>query len=401
LTKLNYIDRPPRIQPELPQGEYAIPNPPQTEENTSQPILQLALPMVTILGYVLVSMLGKGRSLLLIIPMGIAVIASSLMSLFTMRRNKQIRLEKEKAYIQHLSELRRELESYLDMQRQFYDFNYPDIDTTLRIGEDLARDPASRQEDTRSGSRLWERRPTDNDFGNIRLGVGTLPSSVTYRLSQEESFGDLLTLEALRLQEDSRFVSDVSITVPLRPPQVQEGLTPPPIRHALGIAGNNQAAVYAYIRTLLIDFAAFHSPNDSRIYIVGSQDARQYWRWAFPLPHCKETAQQEAICFEEDPAKRGEKEQDRLALFWKNLRNILEPAKYGWKIKRAAQTSLCHLCWWWWMSLLCPIILPCVTWSLMLRYRLSWQRGNAWEWGSFSWFPTAARFPARVDRSSK
>ncbi len=285
MAKQNYIDRPPRIQPELPQGEYNIPNPPQTEENTSQPLLQVGMPMVTILGYVLVSMLGKGRSLLLIIPMGIAVVASTLVSLYTMRRTKQLREEKEKAYKQRLSELRKEMERQHDMQRQFYNYNYPDIATSLRVAEDLARSPGDRQEDTRAGSRLWERRPYDADFGNIRLGAGTLPSTVHYKLSQDENFDDLLILEAIRLQEDSRYVSNVSITSPLRMPAVQQGLNPPNIRHAIGVTGNNHAAIYGYIRTLLIDFTAFHSPNDTHVYIVGSQESRQHWRWAFPLPH--------------------------------------------------------------------------------------------------------------------
>ena len=327
MAKQNYIDRPPRIQPELPQGEYTIPNPPQTEENTSQPLLQVGMPMVTILGYVLVSMLGKGRSLLLIIPMGIAVLASTLVSLYTMRRNKQLREEKEKAYKQRLSELRKEMERQHDMQRQFYNYNYPDVTTTLRMAEDLVRAPDQRQEDTRAGSRLWERRPYDADFGTIRLGMGTLPSTVHYKLSQDEDFNQLLILEAVRLQEDSRFVSEVSITSPLRMPSVQQGLTPPAIRHAIGITGNNHAAIYGYIRTLLIDFTAFHSPNDTHIYIVGSQESRQHWRWAFPLPHCKEGPQSESLCFEQDPAKRGEKDADELALFWKNLRNVLERRK--------------------------------------------------------------------------
>ena len=327
MAKQNYIDRPPRIQPELPQGEYNIPNPPQTEENTNQPLLQVGMPMVTILGYVLVSMLGKGRSLLLIIPMGIAVVASTLVSLYTMRRNKQLREEKEKAYKQRLSELRKEMERQHDMQRQFYNYNYPDIATTLRVAEDLARSPGDRQEDTRAGSRLWERRPHDADFGNIRLGAGTLPSTVHYKLSQDENFDDLLILEAIRLQEDSRYVSNVSITSPLRMPAVQQGLNPPNIRHAIGVTGNNHAAIYGYIRTLLIDFTAFHSPNDTHVYIVGSQESRQHWRWAFPLPHVKEGPQAESLCFEQDPAKRGEKDVDELALFWKNLRNILERRK--------------------------------------------------------------------------
>ena len=59
--------------------------------------------------------------------------------------------------------------------------------------------------------------------------MGTLPSTVRYKLSQGEDFNELLILEAIRLQEDSRFVSDVSITVPLRQGIVAEEVTGPVI----------------------------------------------------------------------------------------------------------------------------------------------------------------------------
>jgi len=327
LSKLNYIDRPPRIQPELPEGQYPIPNPPDVVENTSQPLLQLALPMATILGYLLVSMLGKGRSLLLMIPMGIAVVASSLLSLYTIRRNKQLREERDRAYFQRLVELRKEMESYHDMQRLFYHYNYPEPDMPLRMAADIRAAPSLRQEDIRSGSRLWERRPTDKDFGVLRLGSGTVPSTVTYTLQRTQDMTDPRLNEALRLEADSRYVSDVPIVIPLRePPSDRPGEEAGIARHAIGISGSEPSCVYDYVRSLLVDFTAFHSPNDTHLYIIGSNEARPHWRWAYPLPHCKE-GQAETLCFEEDVEKKADKEQEKLSLFWKNLRNLLERRK--------------------------------------------------------------------------
>ena len=60
-----YIDRPPRIEPELPSGMYNIPNPPENENNVGQLLQQAFLPMIMILGYIITSMFGQGRNLMM------------------------------------------------------------------------------------------------------------------------------------------------------------------------------------------------------------------------------------------------------------------------------------------------------------------------------------------------
>ena len=71
-----YIDRPPRIQPELPFDEIEIPSPPEKEEGGFTQLIQVALPMITIIGYVLIATMGGGgRSPFLLIPMALSVVA--------------------------------------------------------------------------------------------------------------------------------------------------------------------------------------------------------------------------------------------------------------------------------------------------------------------------------------
>ena len=41
-----YIDRPPRIEPELPSGSYNIPNPPDTELDVGRLLQEAFLPMI-------------------------------------------------------------------------------------------------------------------------------------------------------------------------------------------------------------------------------------------------------------------------------------------------------------------------------------------------------------------
>ena len=102
--------------------------------------------------------------------------------------------------------------------------------------------------------------------------------------------------------------------------QEAKGIT---IRHSIGITGKSSEKVHAYVRTMLVDYAAFQSPQDTMLYVAGTSEARQYWRWAYALPHCKESDKTETLLFENDE-KPGENEADNMRLFWKNIRTILE-----------------------------------------------------------------------------
>ena len=53
-----FIDRPPRIEPQLPAGQFTIPNPPDTEKNAGQLLQQAFLPAVMIMGYMLAAVFG-------------------------------------------------------------------------------------------------------------------------------------------------------------------------------------------------------------------------------------------------------------------------------------------------------------------------------------------------------
>ncbi|MGD2162431.1 MAG: hypothetical protein PVG04_05025, partial [Anaerolineales bacterium] len=69
---VEYIDRPPRIQPELPVDEIEIPQPPE-ETEFGQDLATMLLPMISIVGFALVS---GTRNPLYILPMGIVMLAS-------------------------------------------------------------------------------------------------------------------------------------------------------------------------------------------------------------------------------------------------------------------------------------------------------------------------------------
>ena len=340
-----FIDRPPRIEPELPSGIFEVPNPPDQPDKAGQMLQQAFLPMVMIMGYVITSLFGGGRNIMMMIPMLLSVIATIVLAVYTNVQDKKHSEAADAAYKRRISELRREMESQHEQQRIYYYHNYPNPEKTLGIAADLDRPSDQREEEIRSGTRLWERRPKDHDFLYLRLGISTRQSTVIYKISASEKTTHPLVREATRLAEDSRLLFDVPVTIPMLLPtdetekkkvenkkqdssedntkeesQEAKGIT---IRHSIGIVGNNTDKVYAYLRTMLVDFAAFHSPQDTMLYVAGTGPARNHWRWAYALPHCKEADKTETLLFEKDE-RPGENESDRMRLYWKNIRTILE-----------------------------------------------------------------------------
>ena len=304
------LDRPPRIQPELPFEQREIPNPPETRSNPLTQLLQVSVPLVSIIGYIMVSILGGGKNPGLLIPMAISVIASTVLAVVVFRQDQVQRKADEKAYRDRLNELYQEMQESQNLQRRFYQYNYPESPTALRLASDsldLMKNAGALQA-FRTELRVGERRVWDDDFGVVRLGMGTLPSTVTYTLSElSPTQSGVMAREAQKLATDSLFVSDIPVIVNLRQPRerdddekvetVAEQERVVPFAPALAIAGE-RGGVYEFTRSLLAHFSVFHAPNDSRLYILASR--KDEWRWTRNLPHCQSSDDQPLVYFAED-----------------------------------------------------------------------------------------------------
>src|SRR6185436_18764857 len=113
---VEYVDRPPRIQPELPVGEVPIPNPPDQTKGAEAGLMSVLMPIITIVGFLFVS--GSGN-ILFIIPMGLAMLMSVGSTIFGSRAEKKAFAAKQKAYKEQLAELRQEMTRSHNVQRLF------------------------------------------------------------------------------------------------------------------------------------------------------------------------------------------------------------------------------------------------------------------------------------------
>ena len=326
MAKIHYIERPPRLLPDMPHEEIEIPVPPQQEQDVSQPLIQVLLPLLTILAFFAVALLGRGGNLLFMLPMAISVIASISLALYNRSRSAEKKRVKQATYRNRLLELRKEMATSHEIQRRNYLHNYPDPITSLQIGREAHHIATQSADSSRLGTRLWERRPDDPDFGTLRLGIGTLPSTVVYTVAQSNSSDDRQMRDALRLSEDSRTVTGVPINISLRNPQPEIGQTPEAglARHAIGIVGANPRETYEFISALLVNYTTYHSPTEANLYVLGLQEAWNNWRWLGRMPHCASDRPNEMLSFEDEKDRKNGRERNKVSQFLRNLGGILD-----------------------------------------------------------------------------
>src|SRR3954451_2485714 len=152
-----------RAAPEIPTGEIAVEPPPEIPQTTGGRWQQamMALPMLG--GSVAMAMMmGQGRSGPYSYVIGglfgvssLAMLATSFGSSGSPKKAEMMAARRE--YLRHLSGLRRRVRDTAVKQRVGLYYRHPE--------------PAQLWS-TANSHRVWERRPTDPDFGVVRLAVG-------------------------------------------------------------------------------------------------------------------------------------------------------------------------------------------------------------------------------------
>lgn len=127
------------------------------------------------------------------------------------------------------------------------------------------------------GPRMWERRPTDSDFLDVRVGIGvqsTADSAVSLQWPEVPVGEELepVTGRALRdfILEQSR-IRGVSKVLSLRS---QPGFS---------FIGQEAAELHGLIRSVLCSLAVHHSPTELKVMVVTRHPER--WSWLVWLPH--------------------------------------------------------------------------------------------------------------------
>jgi S-DNA-T family DNA segregation ATPase FtsK/SpoIIIE len=144
---------------------------------------------------------------------------------------------------------------------------------------------------SRRERRLWERSPSDEDFLEIRIGRGAVPSNVKIKIPQNQLSleEDPLLKDAEKLNERHKVLSGVPVTHSFMRSTIN------------GLAGTrDEIRRMAYI--IIAGIAAHHSYEDVKIACVFPESERNAWDWIRWLPHVWDAkrAKRFIACTEED-----------------------------------------------------------------------------------------------------
>jgi DNA segregation ATPase FtsK/SpoIIIE, S-DNA-T family len=265
------VRRAPRVPtPRLPGGELPLEPPPEPAKPVPAGLAQKLVPALMVagsLGFV-VAMGARNPTSWLFGGMfalsGVGMLLGGLGRGGTQRAETD---ETRRDYLRYLAQVRRRIRLVAAAQRVALEFRHPEPAALAAL---LDTD------------RLWERRETDPDFGQIRVGRGR--QRLATRLVAPQT-GPLSELEPVCAWALRRLVRAHSV-VPDLPVAVALGaLRRVCLRPLAPSDGLDRAR--ALVRAMLAQYAVWHSPAEARLAVVAAPAAMPCWDWVKWLPHSR------------------------------------------------------------------------------------------------------------------
>ncbi|MGY0490404.1 type VII secretion protein EccCa [Streptomyces sp. WG-D5] len=275
------VHRPARSHRPLPPVETrTIEPPPNLPEGKTGSAATALLPMAGVMGSVVMMTVIRSSQFAGLGAVVLVIALLGAVALFLSQRGKaqrQRRTQRER-YLEYLEGLRAELADAERERRLAARFVHP----APAALHDIVRDPA----------RLWERRRSDADFLQARIGVGDVP--VQDLAVGQNTSGTAMTPPDPFMLNEARALQTRYATTPDHP------LTVP-----LDRAGNvsvigDRAGVLRVARALLMQVAATHAPDDAALALAVPGERIEEWEWAKWLPHALDPQVQDVAT----PARR-------------------------------------------------------------------------------------------------
>lgn len=269
------FNRQPRLRTPLSAERVKLPEPPNLPAPPSGVSwLTIGLPLIaTLLSVVLMlSMVGGSSALsfLIFIPIMIATALASVLQAWLQKRDyrKQIAAAQQE-YSDALQQATSKLQTLWQAEQQLRARNDPDFGTLLQQAESQA-------------ARLGERRPTDDDFLSVRIGIGAVPAMFQVEPPTVNP----------RPKEFASHLAFADQSV-----QAYENITPAPLvlpirnHSGIGFVGARQE-VAPIVRALAVQAATYHWLSEVQFIVIAPQQLRFEWQFIGNLPHGREWSKQ-------------------------------------------------------------------------------------------------------------
>ncbi|MEP7020115.1 MAG: type VII secretion protein EccCa, partial [Pseudonocardiales bacterium] len=260
--------RPTRRQPPPePRGEIVLDSPPELPETVGggqMGQMLMYLPMLAGAGASGLLVSGGGGSPLTFLAsgmMGLSMVGMAVSGMGRSSGEKRRRLDGDRRdYQRYLQQVRRRVRRAAEQQRASTLWHHPDPDALWCIAV---------------GSRLWERRPADDDYLAVRVGRGPQRLAVSLVAPETKPIEDLEPISAASLRRFVRThgsVADLPAALALAAFGRLNMIGPP-------------ARTRALVRAMLGQLAVFHSPDDVVIAVCTAGETAPHWDWLKWLPH--------------------------------------------------------------------------------------------------------------------
>lgn len=217
--------------------------------------------------------LRPGSGLVAYIGGGLMVLASIAMLFTQLMRSSLTHKQKlhghRRDYMRYLTQLRATMRAALLGQRKAARWIHPDPRALWSIA---------------LGYRLWERRPSHEDFGEVRIGLGVQRSAMKLTPPATKPVEDLEPLSAHALRRFLRAYSTLAeapIAVYLR-------------GFAQILFSGDDEAVRGLVRALLAQAVTAHAPGELVLAVCTAAESRDQWDWVKWLPHNQDLDSQDA-----------------------------------------------------------------------------------------------------------
>ena len=264
------VARPPRAAPRLPVGELVVEPPPEPERLVPGGALARLLPLVMLLGSVgFIAVLGPRNPTSWLFGGMFALSTLGMMGTAAGGRGGRAAVidEDRRDYLRYLGLLRRRVRRIAAAQRAALTAQHPDPAAWLAV---------------LGAGRLWERRPADADFGQLRIGLGDqwlATRLVAPATGPAEGIEPITALALRRFLRGQAVVPRLPIAVSL--PACAAILLAPED----GADDGARAPTRALARALVVQYALLHSPTDARLAVLAPPAAAPAWDWVGWLPH--------------------------------------------------------------------------------------------------------------------
>ncbi len=253
MGKAGLFDRKPRRLTSVKADPIEIQSPPP-------PMGKNAIPMLLRLGN---PMMMGGRALATgnIFMAITSLVLPSLTQGMTEKDRKEYEEKRVTRYREYLKDMWEVIEAEKVREEKLLTSNYPDLNRVLGFAV--------------SGDRLWERRRTDEDFLEIRLGRGDIPMIAEKKYAERrfELEQDILMEEMYGLAEKPVNLQNVPVLLPLTKDYI------------VGMTGSRKR-ILELTRDIILQIAFTHSYDEVKIVVAADPTEARELTFARYLPHC-------------------------------------------------------------------------------------------------------------------